>query len=89
MTSPMPRLTKQRFYQANPGCPIFEELCGIVLKTLGLAEPLRDALAALARRIELAFVYGSVAKRVSETRAELQRSSMRRAGLLFIINVNY
>lgn len=35
----------------------------IVRKTFGLAEPLREALAPLADRIQAAFVYGSVAKR--------------------------
>ena len=54
---------KQKHYQANPASPIFDELCGVVRKTMGLAEPLREALAPLADRIEAAFVYGSVAKR--------------------------
>lgn len=53
----------QKHYQANPGAPIYAELCGIVQKTVGLAEPLRDALAPLAERIQAAFVYGSIAKR--------------------------
>lgn len=53
----------QKHYQANPESPIYEELCGIALKTVGLAEPLREALAPLASRIRAAFVYGSVAKR--------------------------
>jgi predicted nucleotidyltransferase len=53
----------QKHYQANPGAPIYAELCGIVQKTVGLAEPLRDALAPLAGRILAAFVYGSIAKR--------------------------
>lgn len=53
----------QKHYQANPDSPLFEELCGIVLKTVGLAEPLREALAPLAGKIRAAFVYGSVAKR--------------------------
>ena len=53
----------QKHYQANPAAPIFAELCGIVQKTVGLAEPLREALAPLAARIRAAFVYGSVAKR--------------------------
>jgi predicted nucleotidyltransferase len=38
-------------------------LCSIARKTVGLAEPLREALAPLASRIVAAFVYGSVAKR--------------------------
>ncbi|MEY4751454.1 MAG: hypothetical protein RIQ60_3668 [Pseudomonadota bacterium] len=54
---------KQKHYQANPKSPIFAELCGITQKTMGLAEPLRAALAPLAPRIRAAFVYGSVAKR--------------------------
>ena len=53
----------QKHYQANPEAPIYAELCGIVRKTVGLAEPLREALAPLAARIRAAFVYGSMAKR--------------------------
>jgi len=53
----------QKHYQANPEAPIYAELCGIVQKTVGLAEPLREALAPLAGRIRAAFVYGSIAKR--------------------------
>ena len=53
----------QKHYQANPDAPIYAELCGIVQKTVGLAEPLREALAPLASRIHAAFVFGSVAKR--------------------------
>ena len=53
----------QKHYQANPDSPIYAELCGIAQKTVGLAEPLREALAPLAKKIVAAFVYGSVAKR--------------------------
>jgi predicted nucleotidyltransferase len=53
----------QKHYQANPESPIFEELRGITEKTVGLAEPLREALAPLAPQIHAAFVYGSIAKR--------------------------
>lgn len=53
----------QKHYQANPASPVFDELCGIVRKTMGLAEPMREALAPLAERIKAAFIYGSVAKR--------------------------
>jgi predicted nucleotidyltransferase len=53
----------QKHYQANPDAPIYAELCGIAQKTVGLAEPLREALAPLAAKIAAAFVYGSVAKR--------------------------
>ena len=53
----------QKHYQANPASPIYDELCGMVRKTVGLAEPLRAALAPLARHIKAAFVYGSIAKK--------------------------
>ncbi|MHB8255380.1 MAG: nucleotidyltransferase domain-containing protein, partial [Acidiferrobacter sp.] len=57
------RMGTQRHYQANPRSPIFAELCAITQKTVGLALPLREALAPLAQRITAAFVFGSVAKR--------------------------
>jgi predicted nucleotidyltransferase len=56
------RVGTQKHYQANPASPIFNELCGIAQKTVGLAEPLRDALQPLAGQIVAAFVFGSVAK---------------------------
>ena len=56
------RQGNQKHYQANADAPVFAELRGLVLKTMGLADVLRAALAPLAPQIELAFVYGSVAK---------------------------
>lgn len=52
----------QTHYRANPDCPIYTELLGIVRKTFGIAEQLRAALAPFAGQIVWAFVYGSVAK---------------------------
>ena len=52
----------QKFYQANPMSPIFNELRGLIAKTVGVVEPMRKALAPLADEIKAAFVYGSVAK---------------------------
>jgi predicted nucleotidyltransferase len=49
-------------YRANRACPIYPELAGIFRKTAGLADLLRDALAPLGDRVELAFVFGSVAQ---------------------------
>ena len=56
------RVGKQKHHQANPDSPVFEELCGLVLKTVAMAEPIRQALEPLANRITLALIYGSVAK---------------------------
>jgi predicted nucleotidyltransferase len=49
-------------YFANRECPIFEELTSIFRKTSGLADVLRAALLPLDGKIELAFVFGSVAQ---------------------------
>jgi predicted nucleotidyltransferase len=56
------RQGNQTHYQANPDCPIYEELLGIVRKTFGIGEQLRTALAPLAGQLVWAFVYGSMAK---------------------------
>ncbi len=55
------RRGRQVYYQANPACPVFEELRGLVLKTVGLADVLREVLAPLADGIQVAFIYGSQA----------------------------
>ncbi|MES2219248.1 MAG: nucleotidyltransferase domain-containing protein [Pseudomonadota bacterium] len=49
----------QVYYQANPTFPIFEELASILRKTSGLVDVLANALAPLAEKIEVAFVFGS------------------------------
>lgn len=52
----------QHHYQANPDCPIYAELLAIVRKTFGVADVIREALKPLDKQIQLAFVYGSIAK---------------------------
>jgi len=58
----------QVYFQANPDCPIFEELKSLAAKTAGVADVLRASLGPLADRIELAFVYGSAAQ-ATQTRS--------------------
>lgn len=65
------RIGNQKHFQASRAAPIFEELRGIVLKTVGLADVLRKALAPLAPRISVAFVYGSVAKGTDTARSDI------------------
>ena len=52
----------QKYYQANSDSPVFEELCGLIRKTIGLREPLRRALEPWKDQIDVAFVYGSIAR---------------------------
>ena len=53
---------RQVFYRANLKCPIFEELAGLLRKTAGLVDVLRQALVPLADKLEMAFVCGSMAR---------------------------
>jgi predicted nucleotidyltransferase len=52
----------QKHYQANASAPVFEELRSIIRKTVGLSDPIREALRPLLKKIDVAFVYGSVAR---------------------------
>jgi len=53
---------RQKHYQANHDLPIFDELCSIAIKTVGVVEVLSDALTPYRDKIVSAFVYGSVAQ---------------------------
>ncbi len=57
------RIGSQNHYQANPDAPLFAELCSIINKTVALVEPLKAVLQPFLTHIDLAFVYGSVAKK--------------------------
>jgi predicted nucleotidyltransferase len=62
---------KQKYYQANASSPIFEELCRITQKTMGLVEPLTEALLKIGLPIELALVYGSIAKGTAKAGSDI------------------
>lgn len=65
------RVGSRKYFQANAAAPLFPELRSIIMKTVGAAEPLRSALAPLASRIQLALVYGSVAKGAETASSDL------------------
>ncbi len=65
------RVGKQKHYQANVSAPVFNELRGIVLKTSGLVDVVRAALAPILGEIEVAFVFGSVAKGVDKADSDI------------------
>lgn len=65
------RVGNQKHYRANPQSPLFPELRSIVLKTSGLADPLRKALAPLAKKIHRALIYGSVARGEAHSRSDV------------------
>lgn len=61
----------QRHFQANALSPVYAELRGLVLKTSGLADVLRTALAPLAPQIECAFVFGSLARQQDAAQSDV------------------
>jgi len=52
---------KQKYYQANRESPLFNELHGLIVKTVGVVDVLRSALAPAMEQIKVAFVFGSIA----------------------------
>jgi predicted nucleotidyltransferase len=60
----------QVYFQANAECPIFAELKAIIVKTAGVADVLRTALAPLGDRIRLALLYGSMARSQQNIRSD-------------------
>jgi len=56
------RVGNQKHFHANRESPVFEELHGLVLKTVALTEPLKQFLNPYSGDIKAAFVYGSVAR---------------------------
>ena len=53
---------RQVFYQANSECPIYMDLKNLVMKTIGVGDILKTALVPLEERINVAFLFGSIAK---------------------------
>ena len=56
------KIGNQKHYQANRAAAIFEELRNIVIKTVGLADVLREAVLPLQEQVDLAFIFGSIAQ---------------------------
>ena len=62
---------RQVYYRANAQCPIFNELKNIVRKTFGVADVLRQSLATMEDRIQVAFIFGSIARSDDERRSDI------------------
>jgi len=61
----------QKHYQANRESPLFDELCSIVRKTVGLEAPLKAAVESLPGILHLALIYGSVAKQTDRSSSDI------------------
>jgi predicted nucleotidyltransferase len=52
---------RQAFFKANSDSPVFSELRNLIIKTFGVADVLRAALSPLSDKIQVAFIFGSMA----------------------------
>ncbi|MCK4599688.1 nucleotidyltransferase domain-containing protein [Candidatus Bipolaricaulota bacterium] len=94
------RVGRQVIYRLNGSCPIHDELRSIVLKTVGLGDVLREALSPFAERIDLAYVYGSLASGEASAESDVDvmvvgtvtlrelSASLRKAGSLLRREIN-
>ena len=67
----MRKVGNQCHYQANSDSPIFTEMRSIAIKTFGISEQIKRALMVLDANIEIAFVYGSMAKRTNTSSSDV------------------
>jgi predicted nucleotidyltransferase len=58
------------YYRANRDCPIYPELHGLMVKTAGIADVVREALNQV-EGIRLAFIFGSMAKGSGDAKSDV------------------
>lgn len=75
------KVGNQNHYQANLECPIYVDLANVLRKTSGLSDVLITALLPLSKKIQSAFVFGSVASGKVNTKSDID--------LMFIGEVSY
>jgi len=64
-------LGNRKQYRANRKSPIFSELRSIVRKTVGLLEPISQALHPYRSKLKAVFVYGSIAKGADKSTSDI------------------
>jgi len=83
------RIGNQHHYQAEPRCPIYDELLGIVKKTFGVTEVVRCALEPLEGKIDWAFVFGSLARGKETATSDIDLLIIGEAGFAEVVSVLY
>jgi DNA-binding transcriptional ArsR family regulator len=59
------------YYQADRSCPIFAELEQLLLKTTGLVDVVRRGIEPIRKKLDLAFIYGSIASAKERTDSDI------------------
>jgi len=65
------RVGNLQCFTANPSSPVFDELKSLVRKTLGIEPLLREALNQLLPQLQLALIYGSIAKQTDTAQSDI------------------
>lgn len=79
------KIGHQVFYRADTNCSIYEELAAIFRKTLGLASLLHNALSGLGSRIQVAFVFGSMASGQQQAGSDIDVCVLGNVSLLEVV----
>ncbi len=83
----MEKIGNQHHYQANPDCPIYGELRAIVRKTFGIADVIKNVCTPIEDQIDLAFIYGSIAKGEETAESDIDLFVISKIALADLMNV--
>jgi len=61
----------QKYYYVNEKNPVYAELRGLVIKTIGLIDILQQEFKAISSKIKLAFIYGSFAREKANLKSDI------------------
>jgi uncharacterized protein len=74
------------YYTANADHPLYKEICGLVEKTSGIAERLKETLRSI-KGIECAFIFGSYAKGEEKSHSDIDLIIVGNIGLRALSSV--
>jgi predicted nucleotidyltransferase len=74
------------YYTANTDHPVYKEICGLVEKTSGIAERLKEALSSI-KGVEFAFIFGSYAKGEEKAHSDIDLIIIGNIGLRTLSSV--
>lgn len=80
------RLGNQRRLRINTDFPIYPELRAICIKTFGIQEPIRAMLEPFVDQIDLAFIFGSIAKGTDRAHSDVDLIVVGSLDLFTVVN---
>lgn len=76
-------------YQADRQCPLFDELAAMFRKTHGVVALLRESMAPLSERIDVALVFGSVARGTQSAGSDIDVLVVGQVGFAELVQALY